>query len=208
MEHVAKRRPQPYPAHRCMTMSQVEIKIIRPMRKVSIHTRFRCVTRVRVFATSVVWWIGLSSGRDTAIRSRAMQRTLFIYPICFQSAVEHWADQSLRIIAQWRHRRLCKITWAHKLDKTIHRQRNQKKHQNPRALKPVARYSTQLRIKLQPERAHDTMIWYGDIINHTHLKKFIIIILFYLQPHDMHHNVINNNTRRKTKSTEDMNVGE
>lgn len=24
----------------------------------------------------------------------------------------------------------------------------------------------------------------------------------------MHHNVINNNTRRKTKSTEDMNVGE
>lgn len=26
--------------------------------------------------------------------------------------------------------------------------------------------------------------------------------------HDMHHNIINNNTRRKTKSTEDMNVGE
>lgn len=28
------------------------------------------------------------------------------------------------------------------------------------------------------------------------------------QAHEMHHNILNNNTRRKTKSTENMNVGE
>lgn len=114
-----------------------------------------------------------------------------------------------------------KIMSVHKSARTMRHRWSRRKHLNRKERKLVEHCSIRIHWHQRNQRPPElgraqkttTMKWlllpYSWIWNLISNKGFFYFVFApFRQTHEMHHNILNNNTRRKTKSTENMNVGQ